>query len=302
MAHNRSDEWFFPDDGPTLDALVRLAQHLRTGDACMLAGAGVAVQSGFPTWSEVLNELAKELGTKESPEVLSLLANLKDNLWRAEEYRSKLTDSSYYGFLRRRFEPRGQPSPGALLNIVRLNCKHIFTTNYDVSLEHAHQAAFSREPSELDWNNRDAVRVFLSKLGDPTNSRHYAHIHGRFDKPEGIVFTYRDYVKRYIENDEMVQKLFVLLATQSFLFIGFSLEDPDFVQILRQVNSRLGKGENPAHFAILPMLNSEELPIERRRLRGKYDIDPIFYRVRAGDDVDVFWDAKFLRRVPRDLL
>jgi hypothetical protein len=48
-------------------------------------------------------------------------------------------------------------------------------------------------------------------------------------------------------------------------------EDPDFVQILRRVNSHLGKGDNPALFAVLPMVDVEELPIDRRLWRGRVD-------------------------------
>ena len=48
-------------------------------------------------------------------------------------------------------------------------------------------------------------------------------------------------------------------------------EDPDFVQILRRVNSHLGKGENPVRFAILPIVDAEELPIDRRLWRGRVD-------------------------------
>ena len=253
ISSNSLAEWAFLGDQASIDALFRLARRLQTGNACMLAGAGVAVGSGFPSWSGVLDELGEELRATEPPQILSMLASQKDNLWRAEEYRAKLGEPTYFQFLRRRFEPHCQSAPPELLNLVRLNCKHVFTTNYDVSLEDAHRTAFGRPAVELDWNNRDAVRIFLSKLDDPTTRRHYVHLHGRFDKPEEIVFTHRDYVKRYLETDEMVQKLFVLFATQSFIFNGFSLEDPDFVQILRQVNSRLGKGENPAHFAILSM-------------------------------------------------
>jgi hypothetical protein len=276
------NEWVFPGDQPSIDALLRLVKRLHTGSVCMLAGAGVAVRAGFPTWAGVLDELGEELRPTEPPELLDLLAAQKDNLWRAEEYRIKLTASAYCQFLQQRFAPKDSSVRPELLSLVRLNCKHFFTTNYDVSLEDAYKAAFGRPAVELDWTDRDAVRVFLSKLDEPTR-RHFVHLHGRYDKPDEIIFTYRDYVRRYIQADEMVQKLFVLFATQSFVFIGFSLEDPDFVHILRQVNSRLGRGETPAHFAILPLRDPGELSVERRRLQGKYDVDPIFYRMEQAE-------------------
>jgi hypothetical protein len=32
------NEWVFPGDQPSIDALFRLAKHLHTGIVCMLAG------------------------------------------------------------------------------------------------------------------------------------------------------------------------------------------------------------------------------------------------------------------------
>jgi NAD-dependent SIR2 family protein deacetylase len=278
------DEWMLPEDGQSAKALFKLAAKLKVGRASALMGAGVAASLGFPTWSGLLDELGKELEGIETLQTRNMLAAQRDMLWRAEEYRQKLTDPLYEQFLRGRFGDKSKPVSPLVQNLIKLNFKHIFTTNYDISLQRAHVLAFGEPPNELDWNNRDAVRIFLSNLADAETDRHYVHLHGRYDRPEQIVLTYRDYVAKYVENDDMVQKMFVLFATHHFVFVGFSLDDPDFVQILRQVNSRLGKGASPAHYAILPAERPEEIPIERRRLQNKYDVDPIFYHKTPGDN------------------
>ena len=186
----------------------------------MLAGAGVAVQAGFPTWAELLDELGEELKPTRTPEELSVLKSQRDNLWRAEEYRLRLGESAYFEFLRRRFAPTDRPVPADLLTLAKLNWKHVFTTNYDLTLERAYESAYPKNANKLDWGNRDEVRAFLGRL-DEGRYRYFIHIHGRFDKPEEIVLTYRDYVRRYIRNgrDGAQALRFIQSPRDSFLSV-----------------------------------------------------------------------------------
>jgi hypothetical protein len=287
VVNSSTTRWMLPDDLMSIRALRSLGDRLKIGRACALVGAGVAAQLGYPTWTGLLDQMGAELANLgATAQTVNMLAAQKDTLWRAEEYRRLMTEKRYKQFLRTAFskDRAGSPIPASLYDIIGLNWKHVFTTNYDHSLQLAHRARYKNAASELEWQDRDAVREFLASINHESGTRLYIHLHGDFQKPENIVLSYQDYVRRYVQSDETVERLFVLFSTQCFAFIGFSLEDPDFVQILRQVNSRLGSAFAPAHFAILPASPNDPLDLERRRLVGKYDVEPIFYRHDPGDN------------------
>ena len=291
-----STNWNIPGDDFSQMALENLGGLLNYRKVCGLVGAGVAARLGFPNWVRLLDMMGNELRRLGvADQELRMLTSQKDALWRAEEYRRLFGEKRYHQFLHSTFtDARAiSPVPEILHDIIGLNWKHVFTTNYDRSLELAHMARYVDQPNAnvLDWKDRDAVRDFLSLVNSEQLERNYIHLHGHFGKPNEIVLSYQDYVRTYIQSDEMVERLFVLFSTQSFAFIGFSLEDPDFVQILRQVNSRLGNCSRTAHFAILPASPGDPLQIERRRLVGKYDVEPIFYRHEPGDDHVELWSV-----------
>ena len=82
--------------------------------------------------------------------------------------------------------------------------------------------------------------------------------------------------ERYERQKDTWPKLFSLLATQRLVSVGFSLSDLDVLAVFRGVKALMGPGE-PRHFAILP-LEGDDNGVARQRLRGKYGIEPVFYR------------------------
>jgi hypothetical protein len=291
MVPESQKSWMIKGDTGSLEAVERLGRLLDWGRVCGLIGSGVPAHVGYPTWGGLLDELAQELALTNqlSDQSLLSLRAQRDYLWRAEEYRQHLGERQYHTILSRMFKDSrySQPMPSLLLDIIGLNFKHIFTTNYDLTLERTHQQRYRESPAQLDWDNQSEVRSFLASI-DTLERRTYVHLHGKHNQPQSIVLTYRDYVDRYIRSDERSERLFVLFSTECFAFVGFSLEDPDFMQILRQVNSRLGVTDDPTHFAILPANEQDNLSLERRRLRGKFDVDPIFYLHKPHDEHEGF--------------
>jgi hypothetical protein len=94
-----------------------------------------------------------------------------------------------------------------------------------------------------------------------------------------VVLSERDYVDRYMANDDASKKLFALFITNRMVFIGFSLTDPELVYLLRVAHAHLG-GARPRHFAFLPRQKGWTTDVEeatRSTYRGKYGVEPIFY-------------------------
>lgn len=267
----------------TLVSLRKLLEANKQSFAAFV-GAGVSKQAGLPLWPELLEEMAaiieQEGGNNQG---LSAVLRNPDLLWRAEVLRDQLTELAMYdNFLRKRFSAPLQKGQDVFRTLVSLNFRHFLTTNYDTFLEQSLRE-LNAPIHEFDWKNRQECRHFLLRYLTPQFPKSVIHIHGRADQPSTIVLSHSSYVQQYVQTSEYVEKLTVLFATLRIVFIGFSLNDPDLVFILRQVNSRFGTGD-VQHFAILGLNRSDECQaeIERDRLSCQFGIEPIFYDTANG--------------------
>lgn len=115
----------------------------------------------------------------------------------------------------------------------------VYTTNFDLLLEDAF--THIRKP-------------FRSIAGEQQMPFHggfsatsIIKMHGDLRHEEHIVVTTEDYA-RYLKNYPVIAThLSAQLITRSALFIGYSLTDPDFVNIRKVIRSRLGKFERMSY-------------------------------------------------------
>jgi hypothetical protein len=259
------------------------------GAGCIaFVGSGTSVPSGYPTWSGLLDRLrdAADEADPRGPRQLPPLAErdgAADLLWEAEEYRRRLGPNRYQPFLHDEFEPNGKPPGAALMALVALPFKDIITTNYDELIEQA--ARDAHQPLRAaQWHNADAVREFLGDLSNArrTAERRVLYLHGRYDDPEHVVLTEHDYIARYVTDEGTRRRLFSIFALVPVVFVGFSLGDPDLVELLRQVQAALGPGR-ARHFAVLGLERASDEPAIRSRLEGKFGVAPVFYPVTVSN-------------------
>jgi hypothetical protein len=71
--------------------------------------------------------------------------------------------------------------------------------------------------------------------------RQVLKIHGCITRPHSIVATTTDYENCLKENPLIFNKLKDLMATKTFVFVGYSLRDPDFRQIWEGITQSLGR-------------------------------------------------------------
>jgi hypothetical protein len=135
------------------DAYASLVQLVASGQAVAVVGAGISVSAGFPTWPDLLSQLAAELrewdGSFSDPVPES-------NKWL--EYADKVRlgleafGKEVFANLMGRIFHRSRSLVGTQqydhlkplhLSIVRLPFAGLTTTNFDSVLEHAIEAAFS---------------------------------------------------------------------------------------------------------------------------------------------------------------
>lgn len=259
-------------------ALEELLRALAGRAAFALIGSGSSHRLGYPLWPELLRRLHEQVG-RDRPDTAGELAAIErtihDDLWRAERYRALLGDG-FAAAIRSTFGPTSPPHLPFHEQLVRLPFAHVLTTNYDLSLESAHRAAFGEAPVVTDWRIKVQARAFVRGLARRDLPRHYVYLHGRVVDPDQIVLTDSSYVAEYVRGD-MAPFMSAIFALNTLVAIGFSLKDPDLMSLLREIRVRLGEGSEP-HFALLPLEEPDDSPHVRTFFRRKYDVEPVFYR------------------------
>ena len=174
----------------------------------IFVGAGVSKNSGLPTWGQIVQVFAKEIGYPTRGRLAT------EEYIRIPQYYYCLDESEnhadYYSLIKSLIPEGIQPN---LLDklIVSLRPKHIVTTNFDTLL---HQVARGYEIIRED-------RDLLTGV-----SAHYLlKLHGDICQPEKLVFKEDDYLHYSHTHRLMETFLKSLLIDHVFLFVGYSLND-----------------------------------------------------------------------------
>lgn len=250
-------------DRPALEQLSRALWSRGTlRGAAILVGAGVSRGGAQllsedapapPLWSDLANDMAHELyGTRS--------ANApRDPLRLAEEFRAGLGDAALTDFLRRRVRDDAfEPGP-IHRELLDLPWADVLTTNYDTLLERA---------------TRDARRSYDLVLAE-SDLAHAAgpriiKLHGSLQDGAGVVISEEDY-RTYPQR----RAAFVNTARQVFIenelcLLGFSGDDPNFLQWAGWVRDRLGGRARRIY-----LVGALDLPPVKRRLLEARGIAPI---------------------------
>lgn len=240
-----------------------LVDELKKGNGVLFIGAGLSIGAELPSWKQLIEPLVDEIGCP------------KDNLLKIPQYYVQHHGSRVplYQYLKRKIKvPDATPTENHRL-LVQLPVGVIFTTNYDELLEDTlREERIPFHHIVLDkgiggWN--EAEEVQLVKL------------HGSIDDEETIIITEDDYRTYFQKHPAMRKQLSSLLMTKTFLFVGYSLNDPNFNFVYDEIQTYLGKEKRPA-FSI--MFNVNQFDINDYRNRGLLIIN---ITVGQGEDYSV---------------
>lgn len=237
-------------DEPLQREAARLADRASRGDLVLFLGAGVSRSAGLPLWMELLRELAEEAGLGDQRAALDRLNPLDQ----AQIIEGRIGGTRQLGdAVARRL---GTPYYGlshALL--AALPVREAVTTNYDQLFEKASEAT----------GLRTAVLPFASAA---ESQRWLLKMHGCVSEPGKIVLTRAAYL-RYADNRAALAAIVqALLITRHMLFVGFSLDDDNFHQIIDAVRKAVGRRPTKVPFGTSLSLFREEVVQElwRREL------------------------------------
>ncbi len=247
-----------------------LEDRLREGKVIPFVGAGVSMpvldsETGerlFPSWRELLERSATRLEEENDGQhaaAVRALLNLPkpDYLGAARHVREGLREAIWYQFLKEQFGyPRERAKTESLKlaqAIWNLKSKLVITTNYDDVLRWALPP--DAHPETWDIEAKAEMADFLAgRMQHPT----IWHLHGQIHNKSKIILTPDGYDRLYPEANETVLKaqykaalhtLRSALASYTFLFIGFSLDDAYFGTQLDDVN-KIFEGATGPHYVL----------------------------------------------------
>lgn len=231
----------------SIKELIReYVRAISEGYAAVFAGAGLSRGSGYTNWKELVRPLADEIGLDVDKEY--------DLIAVAQYYRNERgTRSSINQRILNEFT-RDTISNEKIEILTRLPISTYWTTNYDELLE-----------DNLKQNNRKAdVKTTQESLADNIYDRDAVvyKMHGDVKCPAKAVLTKDDY-----EIYESMRPLFRTalqgdLISKTFLFIGFSFEDPNLDYVLSQIRVLLGESVRD-HYCFFEKVNRKDGESER---------------------------------------
>jgi tetratricopeptide (TPR) repeat protein len=213
----------------------------------------------FPSWQELLQKAADRLNTEKQLAHEGIVRNMLQlsppNLLEAARYAREGLAANYYDFLKKNFDRISDEADPASLALARsvwsLGSSLVITTNYDRVLSWVHP-----NPADITLLDIDAPAEQVSLLRDTGHRPTVWHLHGTINNAAKIILTPDGYNRLYpsdqsqTQYDAAIHTLWSLLASRSFLFIGFSLEDEHFGVQLRAV-SQCYTGASGPHYALI---------------------------------------------------
>ena len=209
-------------------------RDLNEGTASIFAGAGLSVPAGFVNWTELMAEIAHDLGLdiKNEKDLISLAQfHVNENQTRSKLNRKILEE----------FTEDAKETENHKL-IVRLPLSSIWTTNYDQLLE----KSFQNENKIVDIKYRNNQLLTTKPKRDIVIFK----MHGDVNHPDEAIITKEQYEQYYSTHEPFINALAGELTTKTFLFIGFSFTDPNLDYILGRLNFRFSK-QNRQHYCFV---------------------------------------------------
>jgi len=222
----------------------------------------------FPTWPRLKSRMRKGLALAHEldQESLNDFFRSSDPLDCAQLYLNQVGTTNYFEFLRTQFAPESPvdyfltPSHQALVD---LDLPLLFTTNYDNLIERTY---LSRG---VELIVSSTAEQFIAHR-NPTPIHHLIKMHGSIDQPTTVVLTRDQYARARIERHRIYEHLKLDIEQSTYLFVGFSLTDPNVNVLLDDARLETG-GQLPPSYTVL----------------GRYDESTDIYYRSMG--INVIW-------------
>ena len=252
---------------PDLAALEQVRARLWRGRAAAFVGAGLSLNAQraspsappFPVWSGLAEAMAIELYPSNPSRAPS------DVLRLAQEYEHAMTRNTLDALLLRLI-PDDLYTPSPLhVSLLELSWADVLTTNYDTLLERA--ARRSGQRYSTVYQPDDLARTAPPRI---------VKLHGSFPSHTPFILTEDDFRRYPRTHTPFVSLAQTLLAEHAVLLLGFSGDDPNFLQWSGWVRDHLPSSAPPLFLAgALDLAPPKRTLLEHRGI-APIDLGPLF--------------------------
>ncbi len=242
--------------------LNEIAERLWSGHAAIMVGAGFSKNAspngtstrGFPDWQQLGDLFYEKInGTKPDNKgkylnVLKLADEVQAALGRPaldQSLRDVIPDYEY------------EPSP-LHVKLLDLPWTDVFTTNYDTLLERA-CISVSSQKYDVVINKEDLVYSEKPRI---------IKLHGSFPSERPFIITEEDYRRYPKDFAPFVNTVQQSLLENTLCLIGFSGDDPNFLQWIGWIRDNLGSENSPKIYLIgvLNLSSAQKKLLEQRNI------------------------------------
>ncbi len=190
----------------------------------------------FPNWDELGDEFYKKLHGRMPDESMKYLNVLK----LADEVQAQFGRPALNQLLRDVIPDTDyEPSP-LHKKLLSLSWSDVFTTNFDTLLERA-CASITSPRYDIVVNKEDLVYSGKPRI---------VKLHGSFPSERPFIITEEDYRRYPDDHGPFVNTVRQSLLENTLCLIGFSGEDPNFLQWIGWIRDNLGRLNSPRIFLI----------------------------------------------------
>lgn len=247
---------------------------------CILfLGAGVAASATNPDgkrpkeWKEFLKEaveLVNDLGKRSD---INKLIDQNKLLLALQAISDEADPGDYHGLLNRCFNDATFEPSDLHKAIFKIDLRLVITTNFDKIYE-KHCLTTSTEGFKV-------IPYNSGSLGDEIRSDTSLIIkaHGSIDDVSKMIFTKAEYHAAKEEHASFYSILKALLLTNTCIFIGCGMDDPDVLLLLEEV--RITANPNRPHYALLR--DGSHSTYVKRDLASAYNVRALEYGPTHAD-------------------
>ena len=250
-----------------------LLEAVKKRKCILFAGSGLSVAAGYPTWKSLVAKLMDAASKAQPDRDLGLKAYAKDGdlLTLAEFARSKLGKHEFITLLKKVFD-KPLPPQNVHKLIARTDYRAVVTTNYDRLIETT--LTFERGTAPATFTS-ESIGAMATAFWTPDTF--VFKLHGDTNFPESLILTAQDYDRSILRLPHLRSFLQSVFINYTVFFVGYSLSDPDFQVLLKELIA-IFRGYTPQHYALIP--NPQEFSTEY--LQKSMNIQAMVYDPKEG--------------------
>lgn len=251
---------------PEIKEFLRIyGQALKSNNAAIFAGAGLSKASGFVDWKDLMRDIAASLGLdvdKETDLIAIAQYHINERLGNRSIINQTIIDQ---------FVKNAELTENHHI-LAQLPISSYWTTNYDILIETAIKEA-GKTPDEKKTSQN--ILTTLSKRDTVVYK-----MHGDIGQPNEAIIAKEDYETYGMKRGAYSIVLQSELLSKTFLFVGFSFDDPNLIYILSRIKNLLGEEANAQrthYFFVKKETNCEKLKKQELKIKdlNRYGIRAI---------------------------